>query len=176
MAPEDSKLVASIDSKDNGITRINLVDTLHCETADMTCNGYAASYAEYLNKATGRSGYEVVQSSGGLGYSICRNGEKTGFDLVFLDGDNAMVSGDKPFCLVGVTGKADAGQKACLEYGAALIWTAYPDLRKAEAKELALILYSKDSPIHARNGSFELYCQVNQGYSLTILNGDRYND
>ena len=175
MDPSDSHLVASIDAKNNGMTMINLVDTMQCKMPGMTCEEYTDAFLVNL-KALGGGNCEAVRGEQDFGTKICKGGKPTGFDLVYLDGDNAIINGRKTFCTAGLIGSKDTDQRKRLLFGAALIMTAYPELSKADAKELALVLYDPGSPVHARDRMIELFCQVGDDYSLTILDGDSYND
>ncbi len=176
--PSESVLIASEIEADNGIRRFYLDEHLVCDTAPYTCTEFTDLFLEKLQELDQSGDYEAVVSDLNMGTEIFKKGKETPFSLVYLDGDNGMLTGQKKFCIVGLLGEADSTQEERLEMGAALLMASYPEITAEEAEELALVLYSQETLMHAWSGegTYELLCQVSDEYSFTILNNARYND
>lgn len=172
--PEQSSLVSYVDEENNGIVMLHLHYTLIADTSDKTGSTFADAVIEAL-ALEGIEDCEATPNGKGLGLDIYSKGEKTGFSLAFIDGDNAIVSADKNFNLAGLTGSADTDKSERLKYMTAVIMASYPDISQEDAEELALVMYGTDKPVHARSGKYELYCQVSDELSFTVLNNDGYN-
>lgn len=172
--PEQSSLVSYVDEENNGIVMLHLHYTLIADTSDKTGSTFADAVLEAL-ALEGVEDCEVSPSGKGLGLDIYSKGEKTGFSLAFIDGDNSIVPSDKNFNLAGLTGSADTDRAERLKYMTAMIMASYPDITQEDAEELAVVMYGTDKPVHARSGKYELYCQISDELSFTVLNNDGYN-